>query len=156
MIVLRQKQFGLLGTLFNSGMDYIDWIEQVENLEKTYPFQIYEGFQERSLVEGGALRKATGDNDKYSYDDLTAYVFDKLGKLSKNQSQVVMDNFKNLPKYVENYINGKGIGSLKDYALYVVFLESKSNMKNIDLVFSFIGLRGPKKGQVFDYTVRLK
>lgn len=86
---------------------------------------------------------------------MTAYVFNKIGKLSKSQSGVVTDNFKDFPKYVENYISGKGIGSLKDYALYVVFLESKNNMKDLNLVFSFIGLRGSKKGQIFDYTVKL-
>ena len=156
MIIKRKKEFGLLGYLFRNGLDYFGWIELVEELEKNYPFSVDRDFKKRCLIEGDILRKQTKDNDEYSYDDLTAYVFYKIGNLSKNQSNIVIDNFKNLSQYVKEYISGKGVGDIKDYALYVVFLESINNCKEINLVFSFIGLKGSTKNRIFDYTIKLK
>lgn len=45
MIVKRlQKNFSFFGSIFNSGMDYIDWIEIVKNLAETYPYSVDKDF----------------------------------------------------------------------------------------------------------------
>lgn len=84
MIVKRlQKNFSFFGSIFNSGMDYIDWIEIVKDLAETYPYSVDKDFLVRSLVEGDLLRQSTGDNDEWSYDDLTASVFYHYKYLTK-------------------------------------------------------------------------
>lgn len=154
MIVKRlQKNFSFFGSIFNNGMDYIDWIEIVKNLAETYPYSVDKDFLVRSLVEGDLLRQSTGDNDEWSYDDLTASVFYYYKYLTKKQAKVVKNTFENIIDFVSA---NTSIGDLKDYSLYVVFLEKKDkDSNNINLVFSFKGIRGKNKGKIADYTVEL-
>lgn len=110
-------------------------------------------FLVRSLEEGDLLRQSTGDNDEWSYDDLTASVFYHYKYLTKKQAKVVKNTFENIIDFASA---NTSIGDLKDYSLYVVFLEKKDKYSNnINLVFSFKGIRGKNKGKIADYTVEL-